>query len=467
MTEKYPDHPNLRGNYAPIRMESDINDLIIEGEIPKDLFGSYYRNGPDPQFPPRGGNYHWFGGDGMIHAFNFENGKVAYKNRWVQTSKWKQEKAAGRSLINLLNPMDTDSEWNPEGEDGTANTNIIFHGDKLLALEEGHPPFELDPISLESLGSYNYEGKLLSAMTAHPKVDPLTGELFGFSYGFGQNKITYFVVNAKGELTTYFEFQTPYSSMIHDFIVTDKHVIFPIFPLVIDFEEAIKGNPPIAWDANRNSQIGIMPRDGTANDIKWIESDPCYVFHPMNAYTKGDKIIAHMMQFEEAPLFPHIDGSIPDPKKAEARLNQWEIDLSSNSGTIKKEYLDNEIGEFPRLDERFSMLNYRHGYYATKKKENHPEGISFNAIAHYDHKTGKKNVYGLSEFDAVGEPIFIPKTRDSEEGEGYLIALAYKGRENISELMILDAQQVEKGPIGKALLPHRIPYGFHGNWRQG
>ena len=173
------------------------------------------------------------------------------------------------------------------------------------------------------------------------------------------------------------------------------------------------------------------------------------------------------MQFEEAPLFPHVDGSTPDPKKAEARLNKWEIDLSSNSGTIKKEYLDDEIGEFPRLDERFSMLNYRHGYFATKKEEDHPEGISFNAIAHYDHQTGKKNVYGLSKYDAVGEPIFVPKTRDSEEGEGYLIALAYKGRENISELMILDAQQVEKGPIGKALLPHRIPYGFHGNWREG
>ena len=187
----------------------------------------------------------------------------------------------------------------------------------------------------------------------------------------------------------------------------------------------------------------------------------------MNAYTQGDKIIAHMMQFEEAPLFPHVDGSTPDPKKAEARLNKWEIDLSSNSGTIKKEYLDDEIGEFPRLDERFSMLNYRHGYFATKKEEDHPEGISFNAIAHYDHQTGKKNVYGLSKYDAVGEPIFVPKTRDSEEGEGYLIALAYKGRENISELMILDAQQVEKGPIGKALLPHRIPYGFHGNWREG
>ena len=112
MTEVYPDHPNLTGNYAPLRMECDIKDLIIEGEVPKDLFGSYYRNGPDPQFPPMGGQYHWFAGDGMIHAFNFENGKISYKNRWVQTSKWKQERKAGRSLINALNPMESDPIYN-------------------------------------------------------------------------------------------------------------------------------------------------------------------------------------------------------------------------------------------------------------------------------------------------------------------------------------------------------------------
>jgi len=292
MTETYADHPYLQGNYAPLRMESDLNDLIVEGEIPKDLYGSYYRNGPDPQFPPMGGNYHWFGGDGMIHAFHFENGKVSYKNRWIQTSKWKQERKAGKSLVNILNPMEPDPLWNPEGEDGTANTNIIFHGDKLLALEEGHPPFEIDPFTLESIGSYNYEGKLLSPMTAHPKIDPLTGEMFAFSYGFGDNKMTYFVVDADGKLTHYSEFTTPYSSMVHDFIVTSQHVIFPIFPLVIDLEQAMMGNAPITWDGKRPSYIGIMPRDGSVEDIKWIEDDPCYVFHPMNAYTEGDKIVA-------------------------------------------------------------------------------------------------------------------------------------------------------------------------------
>ena len=126
MTEIYPDHPNLRGNYAPLRMECNINDLIIEGEVPKELFGSYYRNGPDPQFPPMGGDYHWFAGDGMVHAFHFENGKVSYLNRWAQTSKWKQERKAGRSLINALNPMEPDPIFDFEGEDGTANTNICL-----------------------------------------------------------------------------------------------------------------------------------------------------------------------------------------------------------------------------------------------------------------------------------------------------------------------------------------------------
>ena len=467
MTETYPDHTNLNGNFAPLRMECDLNDLIVEGEIPKNLYGSYYRNGPDPQFPPRGGHYHWFGGDGMIHAFHFENGKVSYRNRWVQTSKWKQERKAGRSLVNLLNPMDPDPEWSPEGEDGTANTSIIFHGDKLLALEEGHPPFEIDPITLESIGSYNYEGKLLSPMTAHPKIDPLTGEMFAFSYGFGDKKTTYFVVDAAGKLTNYAEFNAPYSSMVHDFIVTSEHVIFPIFPLIIDFEEAMKGKAPIAWDGQIPSYIGVMPRDGSVEDIKWIEDDPCYVFHPMNAYTDGDKIIADMMQFEEAPLFPHADGSTPDPKKAEARLNRWEIDLSSNSGKIKKNYLDEDIGEFPRLDERFSMLNYRHGFYASSIGD-HPPGMGFNSITHQDHQTQKKEFFVLkNKGDAVGEPIFVPSSKDSEEGDGYLIALAYRGNENRSDLIIFNAMDVTSGPIATAHLPHRIPYGFHGNWRQG
>jgi carotenoid cleavage dioxygenase len=303
-------------------------------------------------------------------------------------------------------------------------------------------------------------------MTAHPKIDPVTGDMISFSYGFGVNKMSYFVVNSDGILTTYSEFETPYSSMVHDFIVTTKHVIFPIFPLIIDFKLIAEGKSPLAWDANRPSQIGVMPRDGSINDIKWIESDPCYVFHPMNAYEADGKIIADMMQFEEAPMFPHLDGSRPDLKKGEARLNRWEIDFSSNSGSIKKQYLDDSIGEFPRLDERKAMSKYKYGYYASNDGKS-PKGVSFNTVTSYNFDTGYKDSFTLTEFDAVGEPIFVPKNKNSDEGQGFLIALAYLGKENRSDLMIFDAENISSGPLAKAMLPHRIPYGFHGNWRQG
>jgi len=469
MTETYPNHPNLQGNFAPLRMESDLNDLIIEGEIPKDLFGSYYRNGPDPQFPPMGGEYHWFAGDGMIHAFHFENGKISYKNRWAKTSKWKQERLAGRSLINFMNPMEPDPDWNPEGEDGTANTSIIHHAGKLLALEEGHAPFELDPKTLESIGACTYDGKLKSPLTAHPKVDPITGDMHGFSYTVGEifsTTMSYFVVNKQGELIKYEEFDAPYSSMVHDFMVTAEHVIFPIFPLTMDLTRAMEGKPPIAWDPDLGSHIGVMPRNGSVEDIKWYTDDACFVFHSMNAFTEDNKIIADVMQFEEPPLFPHADGSKGERQNAEARLNRWEIDLESNSSNIKKSYKDDEMGEFPRFDERFAMQNYRHGYYAAGIGD-HPPEISLNSIAHMDHQTGKKEFYSLTNLDAVGEPVFVPKSNEANEGEGYLIATAYNGAENTSDLMVLDAQNVSDGPIGKAKLPHRIPHGFHGNWRQG
>mgnify|MGYP005683142197 FL=1 len=186
----------------------------------------------------------------------------------------------------------------------------------------------------------------------------------------------------------------------------------------------------------------------------------------MNAFEEDGKIIADMMQFEEAPMFPHLDGSAPDLKKGEAKLNRWEIDLNSNSGSIKKNYLDDSIGEFPRLDERKSMSKYRYGYYASNNGES-PKGVSFNSITSYDFETDMKDSFTLSEFDAVGEPIFVPKSLSANEGEGYLLSLAFLGQENRSDLMIFDAENISSGPIAKAKLPHRGPYGFHGNWRQG
>lgn len=465
MTQPYPDHPQLRGNYAPLRMECDMQDVIITGEMPRDLNISYYRNGPDPQFTPRG-PYHWFGGDGMLHMFNIADGQVSYRNRWVQTTKWQMEREAGEALFSPMNPTASDERTQGVETNGLANTNVVFHGGKLLALEEGHEPFELDPVTLESLGPHTFDGKFAGPMTAHPKLDPDTGEMLFFGYmaaGPFSSEISYQAVNAQGELTKSEMITAPFPAMVHDFMVTKDHVVFPIFPLTGSLERAMQGQPAFAWEPDKGTHIGVMPRNGSAADVRWFETDACFVFHPMNAYTDGDKLRAHVMQFEEAPLFPHLDGSKPDKDKANARLCEWEIDLAANSNGIKRTYLDDMTGEFPRFDERRAGLDYRHGYYAASTVNN--GGAGFNSVVHQDLQTGSATRFDLPDGDFTGEPVFVPASDTSAEGEGYVVSLLYRGAENRSDLAVFDAQNLGSGPLALANLPHRVPFGFHGNWR--
>ena len=233
MTTPYPTHAQLMGNFAPIRMECDIDDVIVRGEFPADLDITYYRNGPDPQFPPRG-NHHWFAGDGMLHMFRIRDGRVRYRNRWARTVKWTLERREGRSLYDPFNPPDNDPITQGVTEDGLANTNIVWHGGKLLALEEGHPPFEVEPQTLDSIGPWRFDDRFEGPMTAHPKFDPKTGEMLFFGYmasGMFSQDMSYQSVDAAGTLTRSERFEAPFASMVHDFIVTDQHVVFPIFPV--------------------------------------------------------------------------------------------------------------------------------------------------------------------------------------------------------------------------------------------
>ncbi len=394
MAAPYPDHPQMRGNYAPIRFEATARDLVVEGELPTDLQGSLYRIGPNPQFAPRD-DHHWFAGDGMVHAFHFDNGKVDYLNRWVRTPKWELEHSAGRSLFGVFgNPMTSDKS--AHGTDaGVANTNIVWHADRLLALEEIHAPFEVDPQSLEARGYHNYEDKLKGAMTAHPKIDPQTGEMHFFSYfgtGFFTPHINYHVVDKDGQLIRSEQFEAPFPAMVHDFIVTAEHVVFPIFPLTADLKRALAGGPPFAWEPDKGSWLGILRRGDPIENLRWVQTDPCFVFHPMNAWSEPGCVVADMMQFEQAPLFPRADGKRSDPAKASARLCRWRIDLNSDTDVCKREYIDDLSAEFPRLDERFAGLPYRHGYYACASRRRKGDGGIFHEIAHIDHETGKRSL---------------------------------------------------------------------------
>src|ERR1700722_14329586 len=358
-------NPYLAGNFAPVRSEDDFSDLPAKGEIPRELAGVLFRNGPNPQFEPRDPAHHWFAGDGMIHAFSFDSGKVSYRNRFVRTPKWELEHEARRSMFGTFgNPMTSDPSVIGK-ESCVANTNIVWHAGKLLALEEGHQPFALEPHTLKSLGYVPYAGTA-QRFTAHPKIDPETGELVFFGYmageGFFSDKIAYGVVDKTGKVTRLDTFTAPFTSMIHDFFVTKSYVAFPVLPLTGSMERAMNGGPAFAWEPDKGSHIGIMRRDAGVDTIRWFTTDPCYVFHPMNMWEEGDKIIADVMEYPVAPLFPTLDGTAP--KDAFAKLTRWTFDLASDSGTVKREQIDDLAGEFPRFDDRHAGLGYRHGWFA-------------------------------------------------------------------------------------------------------
>lgn len=465
MAELFPDHPNLVDGYAPLQMECDADDLVVDGEVPKELSGIFFRNGPNPQFAPRG-DYHWFGGDGMIHGFYIQDGKVSYKNRWLKTVKWKTEKEAGRSLFGAFNPMDNDPSVQGIETDGLANTNIVWHGGKLLALEEAHAPFEVDPHTLESKGEWDYQGNLKGPMTAHPKIDPVSGEMLFFGYnadGMISEHMSFHVADKEGNLIRSETFKAPYTSMVHDFMVTQEHILFPIMPLTGSLQRAMTGAPVYAWEPEKGVKIGVMPRDGSVDQLRWFDGDPSFVFHPMNAHTQGSKIICDVCEFEEAPLFPLVDGTPGDPEKAIPRLTRWTFDLGENTDTYKTERLDDLACEFPRLDERKAGMEYRFGYFACDTNPEFKIG-GFNGIGRRDHHSGSTEIYDVGHGCATNEPIFVPRSESSPEGQGFLLANIYSAERKASHLVILDAENVSSGPLATVYLDHRVPFGFHGNW---
>jgi carotenoid cleavage dioxygenase-like enzyme len=467
MSQPFPLDPFFSGNYAPISFEADSFDLPLRGELPKELAGTLYRNGPNPQFAPRDSNHHWFIGDGMIHAFHIADGRVSYRNRWVRTPKWELEHKAHRALFGSWgNPATTDPSVQRK-DGGVANTNIVWHGGKLFALEEGHRPFSLDPTTLAAQGYWDFQGAFPGArFTAHPKIDPETGEMIFFAYsanGRFSASLGYGVIDRSGKLTRYDLFDAPYASMVHDFMVTRNCVLFPVLPLTGSMQRALSGKPAYAWESDKRSYVGVLKRNADVSSIRWFECDPCYVFHPMNAYEDGDRIVGDVMQYDAAPLFPDPDGRPGDPTKAVAYLTRWTFDLNANTNGFKREPIDDLAGEFPRFDERSAGLSYRHGFFAASSDSRFVD--QFDTLAHMDLKTNKRTVYQFPKGDVVSEPIFIPRNTDAREGDGYLLATIYRGAEKRSDLAVFDTVSLETGPIALAELSHRVPFGFHGNWR--
>ncbi len=467
MAKPFPNDPFLQGYFAPMGVECDAPDLVIEGELPADLAGAYYRNGPDPLHGPREGDtYHWFDGDGMIQCFQIGGGRVSWRNRWVKSEKFKRELAAGKRLYGVFgNPMMSDPSV-VGAEYNTGNTHIVHHHGKMLALMEGALPTEIEHGTLETLGTRNFDGQIDGPVTAHPKFDADTGEMVFFGYsakGPGSPALRYNVADRSGKLTRNEFFDAPFSAMVHDFFVTDTHAIFPIFPLTTDIGRVMSGGPMMAWEPDKGTHFGVIPRNGTAKDVKWFSMEPRFMFHMMNAWTEGTKLHADVTASNATQFAPKLDGKMAkDSDGVVPTFRRWTLDLADNTGTIKETLLDDWPCEFPRTDDRVSTKLYRHGYAVGSDGG---KLASFSHLLHYDtHKGNARRAWTPGKDYFLGEAVFAPRVGGTGEGDGYLIVLGFNQGSGKSELFILKAGDLEGGPVAKVMLPTRIPAGFHGSW---
>lgn len=426
----------LKDNFAPVFEERTETDLKVTGNIPPELNGRYFRNGANP---PTGESGHWFFGQGMIHGVELNNGKANwYRNRYVKTP--------------MLATGDVEVDTSQGVEDlskSIANTHIIGHAGKILALEEGHWPFELSP-DLETVGPHSFGGKLKTGMTAHPKVCPETGELLFFGYGMAPPYMTYHRASANGELVQSEEITVKGATMVHDFNVTRNFVIFMDLPLVWNFENLAAGGLPIQWSDEYGARLGVMPRDGSDKDVVWYDIDPCYVYHPMNAYEDGDKIVIDVCRMAHS-MKPGVADVMPV-------LYQWSID--QKTGKVSERQIDDKAVDFPRVPDSLVGQPYRYGYTA-EFGHGLPAAVTFRK---YDMKTGTSTAHELKNGRGGGEPVFVPAAGASAEDDGYLLSFVHDPAENKSELIIVDASNMESDPVARVHLPTRVPAGFHGSW---
>ncbi len=453
-------NPFLQGNFAPWRMEGLAEDLEVIGELPRELSGTYYRTGPNPAFPPRR-NYHWFDGDGMVHAITLCEGRAHYRNRYVRSRGLEEERAAGRALYPSLLDLDPSE---PPRIKNTGNTNIVQHAGRLLALMEAALPTRMDCVTLETLGEFDFDGQLLGPMTAHPKIDPETGEMLFFGYSPLPPYLRYYVADRDGRLVRSEVIDVAWPSMMHDFAITRDHVVFILCPLVFSFEHVRERGGVFSWEPERGTRLGVMPRTGGGADVRWFDTDPCYVFHPMNAYDDGDTIVLDVARYGRLDFMSVASVTRPSYRgEGAARLVRWRIDRAR--GGVAATPLDDATMEFPRIDERRVGRRHRFGYTVAREPGLEDSPLpEWTAIRKYDLERGAIATRALGAGHGVGEPLFVPRGPGAAEDDGYVLFLAFDPERNASDFWVLDARDVAGEPIARVVLPHRVPYGFHGNW---
>ncbi|MEM9518086.1 MAG: carotenoid oxygenase family protein [Actinomycetota bacterium] len=438
----------ITGNYAPVRDEVTAADLPVTGTIPSELDGRLIRNGPNPV---DGGDAssHWFTGTGMVHGVRLRDGKADwYRNRYVVSDRVSE--ALGKPTT--PGPRFHDSE-------GTANTNVIGHAGMTLAVVEagGSPVLLTD--ELETMERIDFNGTLDGSFSAHPKVDPITGELHVAAYHWTWDFIRYLVVNAEGtEVTKKIDVPVGHSPMVHDIHITESAALLLDFPVRFDLDKAMQGHQlPYFWVDDVPGRVGVLPLDGSADDVRWCEVDPCYVFHPLNAYDRPDGKI-QMDVARHPAMFRTVTNG---PSEGDPTLDRWILDPAT--GRTKEERLDDRVHEFPRHDERRLGREARFGYTVGFVGE---EGPGYK----HDLQTGAVEIHDFGPGRSTQEMVFVPREPDApitdaaNEDDGWVMSYVHDATTNTADVVILDAQDFSGEPVATVHLPQRVPFGFHGNW---
>tara|TARA_Y100001968_G_scaffold331470_1_gene386267 strand:+ start:966 stop:2315 length:1350 start_codon:yes stop_codon:yes gene_type:complete len=437
-------HWHLQGNWAPVEKELSETNLEIKGEIPKDLSGLFVRNGFNPV---SGYSDHWFFGNGMLHGVYLEDGKASYKNRYVRTPYYEDDLNVMSSFGNLAA--------------SPANTHIVNHAGKLLALEETSLPWELNK-DLDTIGVEDFEGKLKTAMTAHPRVCPETGEMLFFGYSMmGEPYLNYYRVSKEGKLVQSEAIEIPRPVMMHDWNITRNYVVFMDLPIVSDMDLAVTTGSPFGFKPECGARLGVMPREGNNSDVRWFDIDPCFVFHSFNSFEVDNKIVLYVSRQQEAMVggFKDIYGG----ETTVAKLWRWVIDLEK--GTVSEEQLDDGACDFPRVNDNRIGLHSDFGYCMQIKTD--VESLTFGEnLFKYHLESGKRIDHHLGNNVAGGEPVFAPRPGAKSEDEGWVLSLVHERNLRKSKLVIIDAQAFEQEPVAEVIIPQRVPYGAHGSWIQ-
>lgn len=470
-----------RGNAAPMRFEAHVLECEVVGKIPTDIDGAFYRVGAEWFYPPKFKDDAILNADGYVSSFRIRNGRVSYRGKFVRTERFGRNLAAGEQLYGYYrNPL-TDSESIRDAQRPNlrtvANTAPLVHAGRLYALKEDGLPHEIDPVTLETRTVWNGGGSWKSqTFSAHPKLDPLSGELVCFGYeatGLATDDLYIATLDAAGRVHEEVSVKVPYVSVIHDMAITHRHVIIPFGGYVTSRERLEQGKIHWGWDSRKPSMIGVIPRGGSAKDMRWFEGPERCMMHTFNAHSVGNKVILYAPFYDSNffPFFPPVDGSAFNPAKARSFIRKITLDLDKRSNKWEEEILwPMQVGDLGKVDPRVLSLETRY-LYTLFNDDQRPAGEPrpgvpprlTNSYGRFDIQSGKVERYFAGSTHALQECTFIPR-KSGQEGDGYLVGVATNYAENRSELVIVDAQRMEEGDIARVILPFRISQQVHGAW---